>query len=147
MVRVYAVALLVLAMSGCSWKEGAVEKQEGVYSSLDAAVIDFSGKVKGYLGQHSMKAPSDFTDNYIEIIEQAYPSGSGKHKVKTILSTYQLRARGLGDTFSVMLCEKDGRKLLEDFNCNRLRVEIKTWKHELDAPCEFEENWQDYCGP
>jgi hypothetical protein len=125
----------------------ALEKERKTYSSLESAIVDLSQKVVGYLLENDAKPSMDFTEKYIEIVSSAYPGGSGKEKLDTVFSIGELKARGLGDEFSVMLCGNDGRKILEDFSCSLMRVEVQNWKQSQGAPCEFEKNWQDYCGP
>jgi hypothetical protein len=79
-----------------------------------------------------------------------FPNPSCRQQAQMIFDSFGLQARKVDDMFSVMLCDKAlKRKVMEDFSCNNVRVEVQSWKEEGEVACKFETNWprivQQYC--
>jgi len=104
-------------------------------------------KVAGYLASNESIVLD--ADTYKKIIqEECVPLPSCGKNVAIMFDSYSVHIRMLNDTFSVMLCDKDGTtKIMEDFSCNEQIVEITNYQTNTNAPCKFEDNWREKVAP
>jgi hypothetical protein len=66
-----------------------------------------------------------------------------KSQAEDIFNSYGVDARKIDDMFSVMLCDKGMKqKILEDFSCNNLLVEVHSWQKADNVSCHFEKDWE-----
>ncbi|MFZ3104134.1 MAG: hypothetical protein WA096_05450 [Smithella sp.] len=138
-VKCFMLVLLVI-VTGCV--PHAI-KDEINYASMEASLSDIDQKVKSYY------LTKDIPDNfdaaqYKTVVDELCSSNSVcKSQIKELFDTYNVQVRKIDDTFSVMLCDVDKlKKTMEDFGCNSMLVEIKSWKENDNVPCKFEDNWQ-----
>ncbi len=96
--------------------------------------------------------PEDFNaDQYMAAVKEVCKSNRVcLSQAQDIFNSFGVMARKIDEMFSLMLCDKEmKRKILEDFSCNSLLVEIQSWKNQNVLSCEFEPNWEktkkEYC--
>lgn len=147
--RLFIIGFLVVLV-GCAHATKLGTEMTSTYAPVEASLTHINQKVASHFIRD---IPDTFnTDQYVGTINEVCRSNPQcLSETKTILDSYGVKVRKVDDMFSVMLCDKDmKRKIMEDFSCNNLTVEIKTWKTGIQEPCAFESNWQrvrqDYCG-
>ena len=143
------VPLLLVAFISCAYVQ-TTEKKELVYAPVEASLCHINQKVANhYL---TTEIPNEFNEVQYKAAVNEVCSSNPKclKQAQTIFDSYAISVRKVGDMFSVMLCDKEMKwKIMEDFSCNNIRVEVQSWKNEIKIPCKYEENWervkQDYC--
>ena len=138
--------LLAIFMSfyGCFHLDILGNNKEDDYSNTEINLSQFSKKLTHYYASRNETIPKDFNEKiFFIILEDIYPD---KDAVKSIKNTFKVKARSLGNYYSVMLCNPDnGRKLMEDFSCSIKKVDVSYWNGKEVHSCEFEQDWQRYC--
>lgn len=138
---IFIIFLLISSPMGCSSME-SMETKEKIYAPIEASLLHINQKVSS----HFIKGiPNNFDKaGYIATVEKVcYTNAICKSQGESIFSSYDTQVRKIGDMFSVMLCEKEGSsKILEDFSCNNMKVEVRTWKNTEKVPCRFEDGWE-----
>ena len=137
------VVILFIASFSCVYIRGPSEKQEGIFGPVEASLCHINQKVASHFLVSGV--PDSFNEaQYKTAVEEVcYSSPACKSQAQAIFNSYGVNARKIDDIFSVMLCDKEMKwKVMEDFSCNNLRVEIHSWKTTEKVPCEFEGNWQ-----
>lgn len=134
-------------IQGCSivgLKTSSDEEKIKEYSSIEILLSDFSKKITAYYEKQGLIIPKDFDEKqFIEVLKKTYPDQS---KIELIQNNYKIKARPIGNEYSVMLCESSSdKKLMEDLSCNLTYVEIRYWDKKDIYPCAFEENWERLC--
>lgn len=96
--------------------------------------------------------PDGFDEaQYRAAIEQVcFPNPYCKTQAVGLFDSFGIKARKVDYMFTVMLCDKELKwKIMEDFSCNNLRVEVQSWRIGDQVPCEFETDLQrvaqEYC--
>jgi hypothetical protein len=145
----YGLILLII-LTSCAHITEPTERREIDYASVEASLCNIDQKVKShYL---SSDIPDGFNESQYEAVVNEICSSNPVciSQIQEIFASYGVRARKVDSTFTVMLCDKDlSRKVMEDFGCNSMLVEVKSWKEGDGVPCKFEDNWQlvlqQYC--
>jgi hypothetical protein len=137
-----------LCLAACA-PDLAVRKTE-LYAPIEASLTHIDQKVAGHFVESGV--PDGFNgEAYRAAVEaECFPIPACKEQAEAIFNSYEVTARKVDDGFSVMLCDQNHKwKVMEDFSCNSLRVEIPSWKSDNNAPCKFEDDWlnivQKYC--
>ena len=138
--RLLIIGLLV-ALVGCSHTAKIGPEMAGTYAPVEASLTNINQKV----ASHFIRGiPVTFDkDEYVATINEVCRSNPVcLSEAKKIFESYGVKARKVDDMFSVMLCDEEMKwKVMEDFSCNSLRVEVQSWKSNNEIPCEFEDNW------
>lgn len=140
--RLLAVFLLV-AFVGFVYATETVEKKEGIYAPVEASLCHINQKVASHFLASGV--PDGFNEAQYKaaVKEVCYSNPVCKSQAQTIFDSYGVSARKIDDMFSVMVCDKEMKwKIMEDFSCNNMRVEVQSWKKWDKVHCEFEVNWE-----
>lgn len=151
--QITIVVIIVLLLSGCAclFKKPEVCNDEK-YGPAAIRLSEFSSQVIYYYRAKKQVVPSDFDERqFVQILKQLPPDQVNQKDVDSMVSTFKIEAHTVDSGFSVMLCEKNGKKLMEDFASPKdmrcrfelNQVEIKSWNES--TPCLFGVNWQQYC--
>ena len=143
MKKLIVILILGLVITGC----GHVETYAGnnaatikKYAKTEVILSDISKKITGYY--YLTGIPSDFNGKqFIEFLDKHYPDKAAVE----LIESYKIHARAIGNGYSVMLCDQNGRKIMEDFSCTLDKVDVRYWDKEEFHPCQFEDNWQQFC--
>ena len=145
----YLIAMLFI-LAGCAHVTQSLKEKEEIYPPVEASLTLLNQKVKSHFLVDGLPDSFD-ADRYRDALQEICRTNPEcLSQANTIFDGYKVSARKVDDMLSVMLCDKEKDwKILEDFSCNNLRVEIQTWKNEELTPCLFEENWEsvkkEYC--
>ncbi len=152
--RNLALAMVaVLLVTGCAGLQKQEESNNAEYGPMAIRLSEFSSQVIYYYRGKKQSVPVDFDEKqFLSILRQMPVDQVNQQDVESMESKSTVKAHAVDSGFSVMLCDKSGRKLMEDFasphdsECrfDLNRVEIKSWNE--DKPCSFEENWRQFCG-
>ena len=151
--RKQALALVVvLLISGCVGLHKSEDRNNAEYGPIAIRLSEFSSQVVFYYQEKKQVIPTDFDEKqFIRILRQLPSDQVSQKDVDKMLSISKVKSRAVAEGFSVMLCDENDRKLMEDFagpyhvDCrfDLNRVEIKSWNE--NKPCSFEGDWQQYC--
>ena len=146
----FLVVILLLAFTSCAHVTEPVEKKEGTYAPVEPSLCHINQKVASHFLINGI--PDGFNEAQYEaaVKEVCYSNPVCKSRAETIFDSYEIDARKIDDMFSVMLCDKETKwKIMEDFSCNNMRVEVQSWRMPNKVPCKFEDNWErireEYC--
>lgn len=141
--KILVLLFLFLISLGC-FHININTNNENNYSQIEILLADFSKKITAYYTNQNQPIPTNFDENeFIKTIEKIYPD---KNKIELIKNKYKIKARAIGQDYSIVLCNTDtNSKLMEDFSCTLNKVDIRYWDKEGRHFCEFEEKWQKYC--
>lgn len=147
--RHFLGVILLVIITNCAYA-GSVEKKEGIYEPVEASLCHLNQKVASHFLTTGIPEGFDEVQYKTAVKEVCYSNPVCKSQAEEIFNSYIVRARKTDDMFSVMLCDKETkRKVMEDFSCNNMRVEIQNWKKVDQAPCKFEDNLEyiksEYC--
>lgn len=121
-----------------------ISKKEGInYASTASSLTDIDQRVKSYYLTRDI--PDNFNESQYRIVMNELCSSNPvcKSQIEELFDAYNVQVRKIDDTFSVLLCDVDkSKKIMEDFGCNSMLVEIKSWKERDNVPCKFEDDWQ-----
>jgi hypothetical protein len=141
--------ILLFVIANCAYAQ-SFEKKEGIYAPIEASLSHVNQKVASHFLITDI--PDGFNeDQYKKAVQEVcYSNPICKSQSQAIFDSYGVSARKVGDMFSVMICDKENKwKIMEDFSCNNMRVEIQSWKNEDQVPCKFEDSWEriklEYC--
>jgi hypothetical protein len=144
--------IAVLLISGCAGMHKPEDHNNAEYGPMAIRLSEFSNQVIYYYQGKKQAIPTDFdASKFVGILRQLPPDQVSKKDVDSMVSMSVVKAHVVGAGFSVMLCDENGRKLMEDFasphhsDCrfDLNRVEIQSWNE--NKPCSFEDNWKQYC--
>ncbi|MGB5217434.1 MAG: hypothetical protein WBN66_03950 [Smithella sp.] len=134
-------ALVIFILTSCM---PCIGKKEGInYASTASSLTDIDQKVKSYYLTRDI--PDNFDESQYKIVSNELCSSNPvcKSQIEELFDAYNVQVRKIDDTFSVLLCDVDKSKnIMEDFGCNSMLVEIKSWKEHDNVPCKFEDDWQ-----
>jgi hypothetical protein len=139
----FLVIILLVSFAGCVHATEPVEKKEGTYAPVEASLCHINQKVASHFLISGI--PDGFNEaQYKEAVKEiCYSNPVCKSQAETIFNSYGISVRKIDDMFSVMLCDKEMNwKIMEDFSCNNMRVEVQSWRMPNKVPCRFEDNWQ-----
>ena len=139
--RFFIIGFLIVLV-GCIQVARPAAEMASTYAPVESSLTHINQKVASHLIRG---IPDTFDkDKYMMTIDEICRSNPEcLSEAKTIFDSYGVKVRKVDDMFSVMLCDKEMKwKVMEDFSCNNLIVEIKTWKSGVKEPCVFENNWQ-----
>jgi hypothetical protein len=145
------IALLFLIGCHC-WFIKSEACNDEKYGPVAIRLSEFSSQVIYYYRGKKQAVPQNFDAQQFVLILRQLPADQVQQKdVDSMVSTFKMEAHAIDGGFSVMLCEKNGKKLMEDFASPHgseyefalNEVEIKSWNENI--PCSFEVNWQKYC--
>lgn len=147
--RHFLGVILLVIITNCAYA-GSVEKKEGIYAPVEASLCHLNQKVASHFLTTGIPEGFDEVQYKKAVQEVCYSNPICKSQSQAIFESYGVSARKADDMFSVMLCDKEKKwKIMEDFSCNNMRVEIQSWKNRDQVPCKFEDNWEDiqleYC--
>jgi uncharacterized protein YceK len=130
--KIFILFTALLIIQGCSiigLKTSSDEDKIREYSQTEILLSDFSKKITAYYEKKGLSVPIDFDEKqFIEVLKNTYPDQS---KVELIQANYKIKARPIGNDYSVMLCDSSNdKKLMEDLSCNLTHVEIRYWDKE-----------------
>ncbi len=150
--RDYLFLLLLVAgfiLVGCAHITNNIAEMTDTYGPVESSLTNINQKIASHFVEG---IPDGFgRDTYIGVVRTVCRDNPVcLSQANTITEQYRLEARKVDDMFSVMLCDKQtNKKIMEDFSCNSLRVEVQTWKTGRSEKCVFEDNWQrveqNYC--
>jgi hypothetical protein len=147
--RDYLIALFLFVLVNCAYAQ-SVEKKESMYAPIEVSLCQINQKVASHFLTTGI--PDGFNETQFKsaVNEVCSSNPVCMSQSREIFDSYGIRVRKIDDMFSVMLCDKEmKRKILEDFSCNNMRVEVHSWKMENQVPCMFEDNWEqiklEYC--
>jgi hypothetical protein len=146
-VKHFVVIFIMCLLLGCSHNSALTrydEDRDREYSATAITLSDFSMKIISNYQVQNIPVPTNFeTQQFFDLLKKIYPDQS---KVSSIQSNYSVSVHSLDGGYSVMLCDlKTNHKIMEDLSCHLDRVEILSWKSSIAGPCEFENNWKQYC--
>jgi hypothetical protein len=147
--RNYLIALFLFVLVNCAYAQ-SVEKKESMYAPLEASICDINQKVASHFLITGIPDGFNETQYKIAVNEVCSSDHVCMSQSREIFDSYGIEVRKIDDMFSVMLCDKEmNHKILEDFSCNNMLVEVDSWRMENPVPCEFEDNWEriklEYC--
>lgn len=121
-----------------------------MYPPIEASLAHINQKIAGHFNVIGVPDNFDAVQYRAAVEEVCFPIPSCKSQAEGIFNSFGIKAKKVDGMFTVMLCDKNLRqKAMEDFSCNNLRVEVRSWKAEGETACEFEADWQDvveeYC--
>jgi hypothetical protein len=135
-------SIILFAFCGYIYTTNSLGENGGNFAPVEASLAHINQKVAShYL---SSGVPDGFNEaQYKNVVKEVcYSNPSCKSQAEVIFKDYGIRARKIDEMFSVMLCDKDMKwKVMEDFSCNNMRVEVKSWKNQNKVPCDFENDW------
>ena len=138
--RLFIIGFL-LVLVGCAHTAKLGIEMADTYAPVEASLTHINQKVASHLIRG---IPDKFDkDEYMTAINEVCRTNPVcLSEAKTIFDSYGVKVRKVDDVFSVMLCDKDGHwKVMEDFSCNNLRVEVQSWKLNNKVQCDFEDDW------
>jgi len=139
----FLIVILLLACVSCAHATESLEKREATYAPVEASLCHINQKVASHFLISGI--PDGFNEaQYKAAVEEVcYSNPVCKSQAETIFNSYGISIRKIDDMFSVMLCDKEMNwKIMEDFSCNNMRVEVQSWRMLNKVPCKFEDNWQ-----
>lgn len=137
------IVLLLLAFVSCVHATESVEKKEDIYAPVEASLCQINQKVASYFLISGIPAGFNAAQYKAAVEEVCHSNPVCKSRAETIFNSYGVDARKIDDMFSVMICDKEMKwKIMEDFSCNNMRVEVQSWRISNNVPCRFEDNWQ-----
>jgi hypothetical protein len=144
--------ITILFLAGCHcWFSRSKECNDEKYGPVAIRLSEFSSQVIYYYRSKNQAVPQDFdAQQFMLILKQLPPDQIQQKDVDSMISKFKIEAHGIDGGFSVMLCEKNGKKLMEDFASPHgskyefalNEVEIKSWNENI--ACSFEADWQKY---
>jgi len=135
--------ILLVAFVGCAYATEPVQKKETIYAPVEASLCHMNQKVSSHFLISGIPGGFNEAQYKAAVQEVCYSNPVCKSQAEAIFDSYGVDARKIDDMFSVMLCDKEMKwKIMEDFSCNNLRVELQSWKVLNKVRCEFEEDWQ-----
>ncbi len=147
-IKISSLLIVLTVVAACA-PEPFLKKEE-TYAAIEESLTHINKKVaEHYIGSG---VPVGFDAVLFRIaVEQAcFPNPYCKAQAVSIFDSFGVKARKVDDIFTVMLCDKELKwKIMEDFSCNNLQVEIQSWRFKDQIACEFEVDWQSildkYC--
>jgi hypothetical protein len=106
-------------------------------------LVQLNEKVTGYM--YGTDVPDNFDAvQYKEIVAKVCDSPACQNESGALFHAYDVKVEKIDGFFSVLLCDKDTRnKVMEDYSCNNMKVEIRTWEAQKPEACEFAPNWKE----
>lgn len=141
-VKNFLLLLFLCALVSCAYTQ-STEKKDEIYAPVEASICHLNQKVASYF--LTTEIPDDFNETqYKKVVEEVCNRNSScQVQAQTVFDSYAISVRKISDMFSVMICDKEMKwKIMEDFSCNNMRVEIQNWKNDVKIPCKYEENWE-----
>jgi hypothetical protein len=133
---------LLIVFFGCTHAQ-TIEKKEEIYAPLEASLCNINQKVASHFLVSDIPDGFNAAQYKAAVQEICHANPVCKSQAQEIFDSYGVSARKVDDMFSVMLCDKEmKRKVMEDFSCNKMKVEVQSWKSEAEVPCNFEGNWE-----
>jgi hypothetical protein len=144
----YFALIMLFVLTSCM---PCIGKKEGINdASVASSLTDINQKVSSHFLTEDI--PDNFDALQYKTIADGLCSSNPvcKSQIEELFDTYNVQVRKIDDTFSVLLCDVgQSKKIMEDFGCNNMLVEIRSWEANDSASCEFEDNWQkvlqQYC--
>lgn len=147
--KIYLILMFLILLINCSYAQ-SVEKKESAFAPVEASLCQINQKIASHFLITGI--PEGFNENqYYDVLKDVCNSNSVcLSQAQEIFDSYGVRVRKIDNMFSVMLCDKNMKnKVLEDFSCNNMRVEVHSWKMDKSVSCIFENNWEEikseYC--
>ncbi|MBI5634970.1 MAG: hypothetical protein HZA15_15995 [Nitrospirae bacterium] len=139
--NIVCALLLIILVASCA--PAPLIKKEETYAPIEASLAHINQKVAGHFLDSGVPDGFDAVQYRAAIEQVCFPNPYCKTQAVGIFDSFGIKARKVDDMFSVMLCDKDLKwKIMEDFSCNNLRVEIQSWRIGENVPCEPESDWQ-----
>lgn len=137
---VLSALILAAILVGCST---GIAAQKDNPAAIGAFLTELNQKVTGYM--YGQDIPADFDiAQYKEIVFKVCDHPACQEKSAALFNDYEIKARKVDGFFSVMLCDPDTRnKVMEDYSCNNMKVEVRSWEAQTPEDCRFAENWQE----
>jgi hypothetical protein len=113
----------------------------------DPAVASFltelDEKVTGYM--YGKEIPDNFdAAQYKEAVAKVCDNPACKKQSDALFHDYDVNAKKVDGFFSVLLCDKDTHdKVMEDYSCNNVKVEIRSWEMQKPVACGFAADWKE----
>ena len=148
-IRKISCFLILLVVVGACAPEPLIKKEE-TYAPIEASLSHINQKVSGHFVDSGIPDGFDAVQYKAAVEQVCFPNPYCRTQAVGIFDSFGIKARKVDDMFTVMLCDKELQwKVMEDFSCNNLRVEVQSWKSAENVPCDFETNWQrvekEYC--
>jgi len=139
----FLIVILLFGLVSCVHATESVEKKEAIYAPVEASLCQINQRVASHFLISSIPDGFNEAQYRAAVIEVCHSNPVCKSRAETIFDSYGVDARKIDDMFSVMLCDKEMKwKIMEDFSCNNMRVEVESWRMPDKVPCGFEDNWQ-----
>ncbi len=151
--RASAAIIVILLLTGCTCvlhKTGECENKK--YGPIAIRLSEFSRQVVYYYKDKEQPIPANFDGKeFVSLLRKLPPDQVSQKDLDSMNSKFKIFARKVDSGLSVMLCDENNDKLMEDFASppgSKCRfdlnsVEIKSWSKNI--PCSFEEHWSQYC--
>ncbi len=132
--------VLILFLAGCST---GIASQKDNPAAISSFLTELNQKVKGYMYGQDIPDSFDIVQ-YREIISKLCDHPDCKRKSDALFDGYDVKAKKVNGFFSVLLCSPETqKKIMEDYSCNNLKVEIRSWEEPTSEDCRFADNWQE----
>jgi hypothetical protein len=136
------IFILLIAVVGCAPAQ-TIEKKEKIYAPVESTLCHINQKVASHFLISGIPDGFNEAQYRAAVKEGCYSNPVCKSQAEAIFASYGVDARKIDDIFSVMLCDKEmRRKIMEDFSCNHLLVEVHSWQEAGNVVCEFEIDWE-----
>jgi hypothetical protein len=139
----FLVLILSIFLVGCVYGTESIEKKESAYAPVEMSLCQINQKVASHYLVSGI--PDGFNEAQYKaaVNEVCHSNPECLSKAKEIFDSYGVDARKVDDMFTVMLCDKEMKwKIMEDFSCDNLKVEVHSWQEPDKVPCEFELDWE-----
>lgn len=112
-------------------------------SAAASFLVQLNERVAGYM--YGKDIPDNFDAvQYREIVDKVCDSPTCKQESDALFKDYDVKAKKVGSFFSVLLCDTATHdKVMEDYSCNHMKVEVRSWESQKPQACNFAADWKD----
>lgn len=141
MSKLFTWFFLLVLIASCTTVD-TLRKRETRFEPIEQSLTNIDQMIAGHLAKNGIPDGFDVALYRKAIEKVCFPTPACRSQAEGIFNTFIVKAQKVDAMFTVMLCDKESNsKIMEDFSCNNLRVEIQSWKSEDNMACEFEVNW------
>jgi hypothetical protein len=126
------------------WAASVSCRPDKDYDALGMALTEINQKVAAHYYEGGIPDNFDVTKYKEAVADVCKNNPPCQGKAQTIFDDYDVKARKIDNMFTVMLCDRNtGKKIMEAFSCNNMKVAVPTYKKGSIETCEFEKNRQN----